>query len=120
MKKIIKKKEISEKNWKDQLNSLQDLEDNFGWNIIENNIRVNLEVINEAILTKFGANDEKLDDHEVDLLRERRDIYLSLLDMPELLIQRLESTHETKEGASAFEIFDPYEKYKDKNMKTKT
>jgi hypothetical protein len=91
------------------LNALQSLIGNPGWVVFRQILEKNVSIIEKQIITKVGIGEDgktvRLDDKQVDELRDKYEIFIEVMNKPENLIKVLIP----KEQRRAEENHDPYE-----------
>lgn len=96
---------LSSKDSSRIMNAYIGLQSTEGWALFVQTIQANIEVLNEQILSKRAINDIKtpiLTEVEVDKLRDKREIYLEIINMPNETVQRKMKMDDTEEND------DPY------------
>lgn len=99
-----KTKTIKKMGWKDKVNALADLQASAGWEVLLANLSNNLHITEKVILEKQSIDGETITDAEVDLLRERRQVLIGLIDSPSVLSAMLTEDNHEPEGVN----YDPY------------
>lgn len=82
--------------------ALESLKGNAGWQFLTQVIQGNIDYLAERIITKMDG-EVKLEEKDIDLLRDKHAYLKELLEKPDMFIKKLKSNPEVEEN------LDPYD-----------